>query len=145
MKRDSQDISKQAQVEYRRLRHRERKLYERDVAHKLLYYDDERFKIQLVDDMTTFQFLEESQHQELIKGWLTCLPYALEWLKTESPDHYILVLEYYFSEEKPNMRSLGQKYGISHQAISKKLKRARTKIQQFIVEHKYLCCSLQQL
>ena len=63
---------------------------------------------------------------------LDMLPIALEWLKEKYPNDYDLINAYYFSERKINMVYLAEKYGLTHQALSKKMSKARRRLKEFI-------------
>ena len=128
-------ISKEAEKEYNRLCRYEQYQQERDLANGLMYYQDEKFPIQIVDETTTPQFEEQVRIDLLRRKRLAILPYAVEWLKEESPEEYTLIYEYYLSGQKIGLKRLSKKYGVTHQMISRRISTAREKLKAFIILH----------
>lgn len=89
--------------------------------------------LQGVADRTSYpEYQEELKAEQLLRERLDMLPIALEWLKEKYPNDYELINAYYFSERKINMVYLAEKYGLTHQALSKKMSKARQRLKEFI-------------
>ena len=109
---------------------RERYLHERDRRHKLLYSVSDTDLYRLSPDLYSTE--KEQDSRETMKK-AVCM--AMSDLKQTNLNWYQLMIEYYLGEEKVSMRKLGLQYGISHQAISKKLKKAKNLLKKYIAYH----------
>lgn len=109
---------------------RERYLHERDRRHKLLYSVSDTDLYRLSPDLYSTE--KEQDSRETMKK-AVCM--AMSNLKQTNLNWYQLMIEYYLGEEKVSMRKLGLQYGISHQAISKKLKKAKKLLKKYIAYH----------
>ena len=130
-------ISEKAEKEYNHLCRYELYQWERDWVHGLVYYD-ENFYFQIVDETTLPQHKELSRREKIWKERLELLPYAVEWLKYESPEGYVLIQEYYFSGKKIKLKHLAKKYGVSHQTMSRRIAQAREILKNFIISHEHI-------
>ena len=63
------------------------------------------------------------------------LPTALKWLERNYSDEYKLIKDYYFSDSKITLDSLAERYGITKQALSKRLSAVRERLKKFIIKH----------
>ncbi len=109
---------------------REHYLHERDRRHKLLYSLSDADFYRLSPDLYG---TEKEQDSRKTMKKAVCI--ALFDLEIINPKWYQLVTEYYLGEEKISMRKLGLQYGISHQAISKKLKKAMNLLKRYTAYH----------
>ncbi len=127
------EVSAEIEREYNRLCRQEQYQEEKDAAHGVirLNYDS---LLQGVADRTSFpEYQAELRAEQLRRKRLHILPAALAWLKENYPNDYDLIHAYYFSERKTNMVCLAEKYGLTHQALSKKLSKARERLKEFII------------
>lgn len=126
------EVSGEIEREYNRLCRQEQYQEEKDASHGVvrLEYDS---LLQGVADRTSYpEYQEELKAEQLMRERLDMLPIALEWLKEKYPNDYDLINAYYFSERKINMVYLAEKYGLTHQALSKKMSKARQRLKEFI-------------
>lgn len=88
-------------------------------------------------DLTSMpEYQEELRIRQQRAARLEILPKALKWLKEEYPDDFSIISDYYLSEEKKiTLVYLAEKYGLTHQAMSKRMARARNKLKEFIILH----------
>ena len=126
------EVSGEIEREYNRLCRQEQYLEEKDASHGVVRLDYDSL-LQGVADRTSYpEYQEELKAEQLMRERLDMLPIALEWLKEKYPNDYDLINAYYFSERKINMVYLAEKYGLTHQALSKKMSKARQRLKEFI-------------
>ena len=126
------EVSGEIEREYNRLCRQEQYQEERDASHGVVRLDYDSL-LQGVADRTSYpEYQEELKAEQLMRERLDMLPIALEWLKEKYPNDYDLINAYYFSERKINMVYLAEKYGLTHQALSKKMSKARQRLKEFI-------------
>ena len=98
--------------------------------------DEKQISVQ--PETTLPQNKELSRKEKIRKERLELLPYAVEWLKYESPEGYVLIQEYYFSGKKIKLKHLAKKYGVSHQTMSRRIAQAREILKNFIISHEHI-------
>lgn len=126
------EVSGEIEREYNRLCRQEQYQEEKDASHGVVRLDYDSL-LQGVADRTSYpEYQEELKAEQLLRERLDMLPIALEWLKEKYPNDYDLINAYYFSERKINMVYLAEKYGLTHQALSKKMSKARQRLKEFI-------------
>ena len=126
------EVSGEIEREYNRLCRQEQYQEENDASHGVVRLDYDSL-LQGVADRTSYpEYQEELKAEQLMRERLDMLPIALEWLKEKYPNDYDLINAYYFSERKINMVYLAEKYGLTHQALSKKMSKARRRLKEFI-------------
>lgn len=126
------EVSGEIEREYNRLCRQEQYQEEKDASHGVVRLDYDSL-LQGVADRTSYpEYQEELKAEQLMRERLDMLPIALEWLKEKYPNDYDLINAYYFSERKINMVYLAEKYGLTHQALSKKMSKARRRLKEFI-------------
>ena len=126
------EVSGEIEREYNRLCRQEQYQEEKDASHGAVRLDYDSL-LQGVADRTSYpEYQEELKAEQLMRERLDMLPIALEWLKEKYPNDYDLINAYYFSERKINMVYLAEKYGLTHQALSKKMSKARRRLKEFI-------------
>lgn len=126
------EVSGEIEREYNRLCRQEQYQEEKDASHGVVRLDYDSL-LQGVADRTSYpEYQEELKAEQLMSERLDMLPIALEWLKEKYPNDYDLINAYYFSERKINMVYLAEKYGLTHQALSKKMSKARQRLKEFI-------------
>lgn len=126
------EVSGEIEREYNRLCRQEQYQEEKDASHGVVRLDYDSL-LQGVADRTSYpEYQEELKAEQLLRERLDMLPIALEWLKEKYPNDYELINAYYFSERKINMVYLAEKYGLTHQALSKKMSKARQRLKEFI-------------
>ena len=126
------EVSGEIEREYNRLCRKEQYQEEEDASHGVVRLDYDSL-LQGVADRTSYpEYQEELKAEQLLRERLDMLPIALEWLKEKYPNDYDLINAYYFSERKINMVYLAEKYGLTHQALSKKMSKARQRLKEFI-------------
>ena len=127
------EVSGEIEREYNRLCRQEQYQEEKDASHGVVRLDYDSL-LQGVADRTSYpEYQEELKAEQLMSERLDMLPIALEWLKEIYPNDYDLINAYYFSERKINMVYLAEKYGLTHQALSKKMSKARQRLKEFII------------
>lgn len=129
------DVPKEIEREYNRLCRQEQYQEERELVHGVLHLDFDALLQGAVDQTSLPEYQEELRirHQRAVR--LEILPKALKWLREEFPDDFSIISDYYLSEDKITLVYLAEKYGLSHQAMSKRMARARNKLKEFIVLH----------
>ncbi|WP_295214652.1 hypothetical protein [Ruminococcus sp.] len=126
------EVSGEIEREYNRLCRQEQYQEEKDASHGVVRLDYDSL-LQGVADRTSYpEYQEKLKAEQLMRERLDMLPIALEWLKEKYPNDYDLINAYYFSERKINMVYLAEKYGLTHQALSKKMSKARQRLKEFI-------------
>lgn len=126
------EVSGEIEREYNRLCRQEQYQEEKDASHGVVRLDYDSL-LQGVADRTSYpEYQEELKAEQLMRERLDMLPIALELLKEKYPNDYDLINAYYFSERKINMVYLAEKYGLTHQALSKKMSKARRRLKEFI-------------
>jgi hypothetical protein len=66
---------------------------------------------------------------------LDFLPVALEMLRSDFPEGYELIRDYYLGSEKVTLFYLMEKYGLTRPVVKYRLKLAREKLKAFIIAH----------
>lgn len=117
---------------YKQMIRREKYLYERDRAKGLYYYSSENELYRLCPDLYD---TEKREQEALIDRCMrAAVRLALEDLETLNPKWHTLIIEYYF-DETATKTSLGEKYGVTRQAIGKTLNKALAVLKRRANEH----------
>lgn len=130
------DVPKKIEREYNRLCRQEQYQEEKELAHGVLHLDFDALLQGTVDQTSLPKYQKELMIRQQRAARLEILPKALKWLKEEFPDDFAIISDYYLSEEKKiTLVYLAEKYGLTHQAMSKRMARAREKLKEFIILH----------
>ncbi len=127
------DIPKEIEREYNRLCRQEKYQEEKELAHGVFHLDYDALLQRTVDQTSLLEYQEELRIRQQRAARLEILPKALQWLREEFPDDFSIISEYYLSEDKITLVYLAEKYGLTHQAMSKRMARARERLREFIV------------
>lgn len=130
-----EDIPYKVQKEYNRMLRREQYQIERDIAHGVSTPKYDPLLHNIADRSLTEEFQAETAAEQLWQERLSMLSIALEWLRMEYPDEYKLIHDYYYSDEPITLLQLSERYGISKQALSKRMSAVRDKLRDFIIAH----------
>ena len=78
---------------------------------------------------------EEEQEQIRHRNRHDYLPDALELLKSDFPEGYELIQDYFLREDKVTMWYLVEKYGLSIDVVRYRIKIAKQKLKEYIILH----------
>lgn len=78
---------------------------------------------------------EEEKDQIRHRNRLDYLPDALELLKSDFPEGYELIRDYFLREDKVTMWYLVEKYGLSIDMVRYRIKIAKQKLKEYIILH----------
>ena len=59
----------------------------------------------------------------------------MELLKSENPEGYALIKDYFYSEKKVSLMFLACKYGITFEAVRYRLDQAKAMLKDYIIMH----------
>ena len=122
------------------------KEYNRMLLHEQ-YLDkkEQKFRVQTADfdeviavcpDPGTLPINEiEVEHKRIHDARLKYLPVALGLLKSEFPDLYQLINEYYYAEAKITMADLGERHGLTKETVRYRIRSAKEKLKSYIIMH----------
>lgn len=71
----------------------------------------------------------------LLCSFADFLPDALELLKSDFPEGYELIRDYFLREDKVTMWYLVEKYGLSIDMVRYRIKIAKQKLKEYIILH----------
>ena len=128
------DVSKQVEREYNRLCRKEQYQAERDKKHNVHSLSYDPFLYSVADRTLTEEYQTEIQADLQWQKKLEILPRALKWLERYYFDEYKLIKDYY-SDCEITLDSLSEQYGITKQALSKRLSAVRERLKKFIIKH----------
>lgn len=128
-------VPAEIEKEYNRLYRQEQYQYESAYAHGVIYLKQDSLLQNIADPDSLALFEQKSEIDYMHSKRIELLNKALEQLKNKFPKEYALIYDYYFSIEKMTVVCLGKKYGITHQAVCKKLKKARERLKEYIILH----------
>lgn len=133
------DCPKEIEKEYNRFRRYEKYLYERDLEHNIVSYDDKELT-KIVDPTSTEEYQREREYENLWECRKALLPSALKWLRKNSSYEYELIREYFFSDstntdEKITLQVLAEKHGVSIMSIKRSLNRGERLLKAFIIKY----------
>ena len=133
------DVSGEIEKVYKRMLRHEKYLIEQDIKHGtgILPYDP--LLENIADKTLTPEYQAELAADELWQRRLAVLPAALDWLSIISPKEHKLIMEYYYADKDLTVADLAKRYGISKQAISKRMAAIRDKLREFIIAHENEC------
>lgn len=117
---------------YKQMIRREKYLYERDRSHGLFYYRSENELYRLCPDL--YDTEKREQEEYIDRCMRAALWLALQDLKAINPGWYTLIMEFYF-DDTATKTSLCKKYGVTRQAILKKLNKALAVLKRKANEH----------
>lgn len=128
-------VPKDIEQEYNRMCRKEQYQEETDFVHGVVHFDYDGLLHTIVDLTTLPQYQRELEHERIRRRRLELIPIALEWLKEKYPDDYELIFEHYLSADRANVLLLAERYGVTHQAICKRLAAAREHLKEYIILH----------
>ena len=133
------ECPKEVEKEYNRFRRYEKYLYERDLEHDVVSYDNKELA-EIVDPASTEEYQREKDYDDLWECRKALLPSALEWLREHRFYEYELIQEYFFSDstntdDKITLQVLAEKYGVSIMSIKRSLNRGEHLLKAFIIKY----------
>lgn len=81
------------------------------------------------------QLYDHLEFDDEIINRLDYLPDALELLKSDFPEGYELIRDYFLREDKVTMWYLVEKYGLSIDMVRYRIKIAKQKLKEYIILH----------
>lgn len=129
------DVPKHIEREYNRMRRKEQYQAERDKKHGVHVLPYDPFLYSAADKTMTEEYQAEIQADLQWKKKLEILPKALKWLEKYYADEYRLIRDYYYSDSEVTLDTLAERYGITKQALSKRLSAIRERLKKFIIKH----------
>ncbi len=130
-----EEVPKEIEKEYNRMCRAEQYQEEKELAHGIVHLDYDAFLQGVADKTSLPEYQEELRIKQQRAARLEILPKALKWLKETFPDDFSIISEYYLSEDRISLVYLAEKYGLTHQAMSKRMTRARKRLKEFIILH----------
>ena len=129
------DVPKSVEQEYNRMCRKEQYQDERDKKYGVhtLAYDP--FLYSVADITLTEEYQSEMQAELQWKQKQEILPIALKWLERDYFGEYKVIRDYYYSDCEITLDSLAKNYGITKQALSKRLTTVRKRLKKFIIKH----------
>ena len=128
-------VPKAVEREYNRMCRQEQYQAERDKKHGVHALPYDPFLYSAADRTLTEEYKTEIQADLRWKQKLEILIIALKWLKRNYYREYKLIKDYYYSGEDVTLDSLAEHYGISKQALSKRLSVVRERLKIFIIKY----------
>ena len=123
-------------MEYNKLLRREQYLRERDAENGFIDIMDFDDVLELQPDPASLPINEyEAEEKKRHDSRLDYLSTAMELLKSENPEGYALIKDYFYSEKKVSLMFLASKYGITFEAVRYRLNQAKTMLKEYIILH----------
>ena len=129
------DVPRKIEREYNRLLRQEQYQIERDHAHGVGTPEYDPLLHNVADKSLTPEYQAEVAADQLWQDRLSILPIALDWLRMEYPDEYALIRDYYYADKPITLLYLAERYGVTKQALSKRLAAVRDRLREFITAH----------
>lgn len=129
------DVPNHIEREYNKLLRKEKYLEERDKEFILQRVDFEEIQESIPDPKSLPENEIESENQKIHEKRLNFLPIALEMLRCDFPEGYVLIQNYYLSCEKISIQCLAKKYGLTTAVVKYRLKIAREMLKKFIITY----------
>ncbi len=133
------DVPKDIERAYNRMLRKEKYQEERDKAHCVYFLKYDPLLSSVADITLTDEYQRELEAEERWDKRKAMLPKALIRLKKEYPDEYKLIMDYYYSDTQITLNTLAKQYGISKQAISKRMTAIRERLKSFIAAYEQQC------
>lgn len=132
------DIPRNIEKEYNRMLRKEQYQRERDAENGLIEVDDFEQLISYIADPASLPENEIAEEQKRIHDKrLYFLSIAMETLRTDYPEEYALIREYYYSNDNVTVYNLMKKYGVSRSVIRTRLSHAREILKKFILMYEH--------
>ena len=128
------DVPKEIEREYNRMRRYEQYLIEQEKSHGVDYLGDDVLE-QIAEPMNN----ELSAEEMLMSARLDYLPVALELLRLDHPVEYNLIYDYYLGKDKMTMMYLAEKYKITSSAVEYRLNKAKSLLKEYITARENDC------
>lgn len=128
------DVPKEIEREYNRMRRYEQYLMEQEKSHGVDYLGIDVLE-QIAEPMNN----ELSAEEMLMSARLDYLPIALEFLRIDHPIEYNLIYDYYLGKDKMTMMYLAEKYKITTSAVEYRLNKAKSLLKEYITAHENDC------
>lgn len=130
------DVPRKIEEEYNKLLRREQYLRERDAENGLIDIVDFDDVLELQPDPASLPINEYEAAEKLRHDRrLDYLPTAMELLRTENPEGYALIKDYFYGEKKVSLMFLASKYGITFEAVRYRLDQAKAMLKEYIILH----------
>lgn len=129
------DVPRNIEKEYNKLLRKEKYLEERDAENGMIYPDFDDVLASNPDPASLPISEEEELEQTRHRKRLEYLSEALSLLKTDYPEGYALIQDYFLSDDKVTMPYLASKYGLSIDKIRYRIRIAKQKIKEYIIIH----------
>ena len=120
---------------YNKLLRKERYIEELDAKNGKIYPDFDDVLSSNPDPASIPISDEEEKEQIRHRNRLDYLPDALELLKSDFPEGYELIRDYFLREDKVTMWYLVEKYGLSIDMVRYRIKIAKQKLKEYIILH----------
>ena len=109
-------------VELKRLMRHQRYIIERDSARGVLHYGSEE-ELYNMSPYGLYEYEQEQQEAEYRALLRKAMYMALNDLQEWNSHWYELVTEYYLSEPRLTLEQVGERYGVSRQAVTKSIRK----------------------
>ena len=129
------DVPRNIEREYNKLLRKEKYLEERDAENGMIYPDFDDVLASNPDPASIPISEEEELEQTRHRKRLECLSEALELLKSDFPEGYELIRDYFLNDDKITMWYLVEKYGLSIDMVRYRIKIAKQKLKEYIILH----------
>ena len=130
-----ENIPNHIEKEYNKLLRKEKYLEERDNEFIVRAVNFEEIQESIPDPKSLPENEIESENQKIHEKRLDFLPIALEMLRCDFPEEYVLIHDYYLSGEKTSVQYLTEKYGLTANVVRYRLKLAREMLKKFIITY----------
>lgn len=134
-----ENVPREVEKEYNRLLRQEQYQQERDIAHGVGTPEYDPLLHNIADRTLTSEFQAEVEAKQHWHNRLVMHSIALDWLRMEFPDEYKLIQDYYYVDESITLMCLADRYGITKQALGKRIAAVRDKLRNFIITHENKC------
>ena len=129
------DVPRNIEKEYNKLLRKEKYLEERDAENGMIYPDFDDVLASNPDPASIPINEEEELEQTRHRKRLEYLSEALELLKSDFPEGYELIRDYFLNDDKITMWYLVEKYGLSIDMVRYRIKIAKQKLKEYIILH----------
>lgn len=129
------DVPRNIETEYNKLLRKEKYLEERDYENGMIYPDFDDVLAVNPDPASIPISDEEEQEQIRHRKRLEYLSDGIERLKTDFPEGYELIRDYFLGDDKVTMWYLVKKYDLSIDIVRYRIKIAKQKLKDYIILH----------
>lgn len=130
-----ENVPQKIEREYNKILRREKYLEEREKEFRVQRVNFEEIQERVPDPKSLPENEIESENQKIHEKRLDFLPIALEMLRCDFPEGYVLIHDYYLSGEKTSVQYLTEKYGLTTAVVKYRLRLAREMLKKFIITY----------